>query len=230
MSTTRFFFHYTALVFFFSFLLYFSFFFSSFFWQNSKITWPQQSGKLCQDVFSTFHTLHPSRPANANVVYSISQKRGQLCPNASATRIRPPSAPSVRPPATLWLAQMMRRKWERERSETFWVCDLINETIRASRSDHLQLIWLQAYILYIYIQHAFPYIAGKTLQKTLGISERVSGQSLLMDDFTESEKQTVKKGEKKEIVIELWQRWVGQYIYIYHSYFLSLDCTKFVAI
>lgn len=65
------------------------------FGQNSKITWPQQSGKLCQVVFSTFYTP----PAYA--VYLISQERGQLCPNASASRIRPAD----------WLAQMMRWKW-----------------------------------------------------------------------------------------------------------------------
>lgn len=37
----------------------------------------------------------------AYAVYSISQKRGQHCPNASTSRIRP----------TGWLAQMMRCKW-----------------------------------------------------------------------------------------------------------------------
>lgn len=69
------------------------------FGQNSKITWPQQSGKLCQVVFSTFHT--PPCHTTAYAVYLISQKRGKVCPNASASRIRP----------TGWLAQMMRWKW-----------------------------------------------------------------------------------------------------------------------
>lgn len=192
MSTTRFFFHYSALVFF---SLLFSRLFLSLFYFLGKILKLLDRNKAanCAKLFTPLFIPPPPPFFLAYAVYSISQKRGQNCPNASTSRIRPSGC----------LAQMMRWKWNilsQSRSEkwtTQATCSKVPLQVKQIKGTICN--WSDCNIFSM----RFPFTTERTLQQSFPLSERVFLQSVLMDfaiNWIHKQKLQRQKNE-----IELWQ-------------------------
>lgn len=140
-----------------------------------------------------FSYLPPPPFFLAYAVYSISQKRGQNCPNASTSRIRPSGC----------LAQMMRWKWNilsQSRSEkwtTQATCSKVPLQVKQIKGTICN--WSDCNIFSM----RFPFTTERTLQQSFPLSERVFLQSVLMDfaiNWIHKQKLQRQKNE-----IELWQ-------------------------